>query len=290
MSITADYAARKASEKRALLWSEIAADLHADGALPSRAPGGLSRLRLLSVDFNRGSFELPGDALPPERRKLVHTWGACARLRFEITHKTRYTGFFETGGEAIARFSDAKGGGDFLPSIALKFFVDGQASRNLLTLPAAARAKGDARCFSSAFSNAAPGATTFDGKLVQGAFERTSRALGGSRLHAVYLPLHHLASIAENGEAPAVAVVPDRVELRPTQDAIRACPEGVDFRAALAAVPAGTKLFDVLAAAAIDEPTEILGAIWQDSAWLASRYGDERLFFAHDVGPVGPHG
>jgi hypothetical protein len=285
MSFPSDYQSRAGAEKLGLLWSQVKVDPYPSSALPTAVPGPWGRRKLFSVDFNRGSFELPGDELPLDRPKLVHTWGSCALVTLKVTEKHPYTGVFETGGAALLRFSDATGGGKFLPSIALKFMVDGKPSLNYLALPSVLRAKGDLRPLSSTFSNAAPPAESFDAKLVQKSFQKTANALGGTRLYGVYLPLHHLAEMGLDGKAVASAVVPDRLEFKPTEEAKRVCGEGVDFRTGLAKIPKGTKLFEVFVGEKVDKAVVPFGEVTLDSEWVASPYGDERLFFAHDVGP-----
>lgn len=286
MSIPSDYQARTGTEKLGLLWSSVKSDPYSPSALPTRVPGPWGRRKLFSVAFNRGSFELPGDELPPDRPKLVHTWGTCALVTLKVTAKHPYTGMFETGGPALLRFSDATGGKKFLPSIAMKFLVDGKPSLNYLALPSVPRRKGDRHPLSSTFSNAAPPASEFDGKLVQRSFQKTAEALGGTRLYGVYLPLHHLAKMRPDGRGVEAFAVPDRIEMKPTDEAIAACSGAGDFRLSLAKIPKGTKLFDVSISEKMGAPTEPYGEVWLDSEWVASRYGDERLFFAHDVGPT----
>jgi len=286
MSLPDGYSLLRAEEKLDALWARVSSDPYPEGALPTSVPGPWGRRKLFSTEFNRGSFELPGDELPPDRPKLVHTYGTCALVTLKITSPHAYTGVFAKGGAALLRFSDAKGGGAFMPSIALKFMVTGKPSLNLLALPTAYREKGDLRCFSSAYSNATVPAKEFDSKLVQSAFQKAAKALGGTRLYAVYLPLHHLAGLHADGTSAASPVVPDRVEFHPTEEAKRACPDGKDFRTSLGRMPAGIKLFDVRVGEKIDQPTQPMGEVWLDSTFVASRYGDERLFFAHDVGPT----
>lgn len=286
MSLPDGYSRLGAEEKLDALWALVSSDPYPEGALPTRVPGPWGRRKLFSTSFNRGSFELSGDELPPDRPKLVHTYGSCARVTMKITASHPYTGVLAKGGPALLRFSDAKGGGSFAPSIALKFLVTGKASLNFLGLPNDYREKGDLRCFSSVYCNSTVPAKEFDTKLVQGAFQKAAKALGGTRLYSVYLPLHHLAGMGADGAAAENPVVPDRVEFHPTEEAKRACPEALDFRLSLGRMPAGIKLFDVRVAAKIDQPAEPMGEVWLDSTFVASKYGDERLFFAHDVGPT----
>lgn len=292
MSLPEGYPKLRAEEKLDALWARVNSDPYPEGALPTRVPGPWGRRKLFSVEYNKGSFELPGDELPPDRPKLVHTYGACARVSLKITASHPYTGVLQKGGAALLRFSDAKGGGSFLPSIALKFLVDGGPSLNLLALPNDYREKGDLGCFSSTYCNATMPAKEFDGKLVQGAFQKAASALGGTRLYSVYLPLHHLAGKHADGTAPESPVVPDRIEFHPTNEARGACPDANDFRVSLGRMKAGIKLFEVHLAPKLEKPAVAVGELWLESPFVASRYGDERLFFAHDVGPTtaGPGG
>jgi len=288
MSLPSDYEKRSAREKSDLLWANVNSDPYPDDKLPTRAPSPIARFKLFSVDFNKGSF-VPGDELPPDRPKLVHTYGSCARVSLHITEKHPYTGMLERGGDALVRFSDAKGGGSFLPSLAFKFFVDGRSSTNVLVLPTDYRAKGDLRCFSSTYCNATTPPKELDTKLVHRAFTKTAKSLGASRLYAVYIPLHDFASIRTDGSKPENPVVPDRVEFAPTDAVKKACPDLPEFRRALAAIPVGTVLFKVFAAPKMDKPVAPIGEVRLESAWVASAYGDTRLFFQHDHGPIGDH-
>jgi hypothetical protein len=285
MSLPPDYQKRSASEKLDLLWKNINADPYPEGALPTRVPGALGRLKLLSVDHNRGSFEHVSDELPEDRPKLVHTHGTVACVSFQITEPHPYTGLFRTGSPALLRFSDATGGGKFTPSLALKFFIEGRPSVNLLALPTAHREPDDLDIFTSVYANATHKAVSLDAKLVQHAFQKAAKAMGGTRLYAVYLPLHHIAEVHTDGSAPSAPQVPDRIEFRPTKEAISAWSSASDFRTSLARIPAGTRLFSLWAAPKIDAEASPIGELVQGSPWIASRYGDERLFFQHDVGP-----
>ncbi len=287
MSLPSDLKQRPSAEQLDLLWKEVIADPYPKGELPTQVPGAWARRKLFSVGFNRGSFELPGDELPADRPKLVHTWGTCARVRMKIDEAHGFTGIVEQGGEALLRFSDANGGPKFLPSLALKFMITGHASLNLLALPMNYRDKGDRHPLSSIFSNGTQPAKEFDAKLVQRSFQKTADALGGTRLYAVYLPLHHLAGMHSDGSLVQKPVVADRIEFHPTAEARKASDGGKDFREALAQIPKDTKLFDLQVSEHLEKPARPLGELWLESEFIASRYGDERLFFAHDVGPTG---
>jgi hypothetical protein len=112
----------------------------------------------------------------------------------------------------------------------------------------------------------------------------------------------HLARIRSNGEriAPERAAAPYRLILRPTLAARAAFDPTIDFRDDLARnIKAGMAIYDVLALAEADENAmrargmsgveemagnaARIGAIATQSEFIASKYGDYRLFFQHDA-------
>jgi hypothetical protein len=203
-----------------------------------------------------------------------------------VLRDSPYTGVAGSGGAGLMRASDAVGGGTFAPSLAIKFLVDGRPSLNYLALPSAYRDPGDSDFFTSIYSNSAPPPKKIDNKLIVGAFERTAKALGGTRVYGIYLPLHHLAQRELDGRAVADAKVPDRIELHPTAAARAAASSGKDWRVVLAGLPTGLTLFEVRASPKIDVEATLVGELRLESSFVASRYGDERLFFQHDLGPT----
>lgn len=284
MALPSDYESRPAKDKLGLLWEQIAADPYPEDDMPRRVPGGWERRKLFSVDFNRASFEHVGDEMPEGRPKLVHTYGTAAPITMHVDDARGYTGMFADGGAAIIRFSDASGGGKS-PSLAIKFGVDGKPSLNYLALPYRRRDPEDRNPLTGVYANASPPPDAVDTKLVAWSFQRTANALGGKRLYAVYLPLHHLAGMRSDGTKVDDPNVPDRLELHGTAEAREAMTDHKDWRRSLASLPAGTKLFELRIAPKIDAEAEPYGHVTLDEPFVASRYGDERLFFQHDVGP-----
>jgi hypothetical protein len=284
-SLPSDYVQRSAAEKLELLWERVVSDPHPPRDLPSAVPSPWGRRKLLGIAYNRVSFEHATDELPEGRSKLVHTHGVVAKIDL-VLRDSPYTGVVGSGGTGLLRASDAVGGGTFQPSIAIKFLVDGRPSLNYLALPSTYRDPRDPDFLTSVYSNAAPPPKKFDNKVIVNAFDRTAKALGGKRLYGIYLPLHHLAQRELDGRAVADAKVPDRLELHPTAAARAAATAGADWRAVLAGLPAGLTLFEVRASPKLDVEATPIGELRLTSSFVASRWGDERLFFQHDVGPT----
>lgn len=278
------YTSLGASEKLALLWERVQSDVYPGEALPSQVPSDWARRRLFSVPYDRVSFEHCSDELPPGRVKLVHRHGSVAPVRLEVDPNSPLTGVLGSGARGLIRFSDASGGKKLTPSVALKFPIDGKASLNFFALPTSPREPGNRDFFATPLSNAATPPQRLDEKFLASRFEKTAKVLKGSRLHAGYLPLHELAKSCVTGDEVAQERVPDRLELYATEEA-RAARDDEDWRHGLARLTPGTSLYRVEFAMSMEAPTEPLGEIVLESAPVSSRYGDERLFFQHHVGP-----
>ena len=280
-----DYQGLSGEAKLDVLWERVCDDLY-EGALPEAVPGAWGRRHLFSVGYDRVSFEHASDELPPERVKLVHRYGAHAKVRVEVSDARGYTGLVASGFEGLLRLSDATGGPVLTPSAAIKICVDGAPSINYFALPSAARSGKDRSFLTSALSNSSAAPTSGAAKLLVGRFQATAEALEGARLYGVYLPLHPLAETEVDGSAVAAPSVPDRIELHPTEEALAAYDDGLEWRASLAKIPTGTALYEMRAAPSLEAKVETIGLVRLTTPLLASRYGDERLFFQHHVGPV----
>ena len=284
-SLPDDYVSLPAARKLDLLWQRVATAPYARDRLPVRPPSLLERRHLFKVGHNRGAFEHDGDEVAGGRDKLIHAHGTVAWVKLDITRPHPYTGLFATGGPALLRVSDAVGGPVFSPSHALKFPVDGRPSINVFANQMHHHAKRDYDVFARAYANSLPTPTTLDGRLVAHAFQRTARALGGTRLYSNYLPLHDAAGQNLDGTTAAQPVVPDRIELHPTGQLHTNAGGEPDWRLELADIEPGAVLFTVHLAGHIDEPAIECGALRLERRFVASRYGDRQLFFQHHIGP-----
>jgi hypothetical protein len=283
-SLAPDYESKTAAEKLGLLWDAVCSDPYGDDDLPTKVPV-LERRKLLSVEHLRGSFDHVSDELPAGRTKLIHRYGSCAKVTLRWTEEHPFTGVFATGGRALLRFSDGAGVGPVFLGAALKFFLDGRDSLNTFASPQQL-GKPPRGFLSTILANNIPDAPDPASKLLASRFEKTAKTLGGTRLHFNYLPLHHLAGTNLDGTEVADPSVPDRMELHATDEALDVVGKKGDFRRRLASLGAGLVLYRVHLSPAIDQPATPVGELVLDSSFVASRYGDERLFFRHDVGPT----
>jgi len=153
--------------------------------------------------------------------------------------------------------------------------------------------------FQNPFTNIlpSPSAINVTMRVVKESFEKV--VADGKGLHQ---PVDNLAAVSVTGERldPSRVNAPFRIVLRPTRQALAASDPTIDFREDLARnLKAGTPIYDVLALTQAEEQAlneedvreveELLaharriGTLTTESEFIASRYGDFRLFFQHNA-------
>ena len=293
-------AALSACEKAEAMWQA--------GILPSRYEqlpplAGVGFADLLAITnraFALKAFTTEGDELEAGHAKRIHAFGAEARLRFEVPPgaQHRYSGIFRSGAAcAIGRFSLANKPTErtSIPALAIKFFIDGQHPSLNVHLMNSVDGQEGHDFFASDFSNILPPAQSFATKMLDRAFRTVAEDFGAEDPNPGRLTLDHLSAMRPNGEAVRDPVTPYRIVLKPTAAARALMPDARaadDFRLRLAALPVGTAIYDVFALDAREsvEDSQQLGQLILTSPVVASRYGDETLFFQHHTRRKQPAG
>jgi hypothetical protein len=246
----------------------------------------------------RATVTRVGDELETPRHKLFHSFGTTAKVRFAPESSTPYTGIFQDTAHGLARFSYAGPvvGIGVVPGLGLKFLVDGDHQSENVVVMRMLDPQLHRSVFHNPFTNIlpAPGFANVTMRVVNERFE-TVVAEG----HGLHQPVDNFATIHTTGlpvQGPARA--PYRVIMVPTEAARNASDPHLDFRADLARnLPAETTIYTVLG---LDEPEDLalhargvtsldelipharaIGTITTESEFIASTYGDYRLFFKH---------
>ena len=251
---------------------------------------------LLSQTLTRES-----DELDPPKHKLFHTHGTVAEVVFEpVPTQRRYTGLLAATVHGLARFSYAGPvvGVGIVPGLGLKFPVDGDHPSVNIVVMRMLDGQTQHSVFEHPFTNILPnpGFTNLVMQEVKKRFETV--VLEGRGLHQ---PVDNLAGVEPNGMRVAgEAHAPYRLILVPTSTARDQSDSQLDFRVDLARnCPAGTVIYDVRA---LDEDverarseqgayelddliggSESIGTLRTESEFIASSYGDYRLFFKHNA-------
>ena len=129
--------------------------------------------------------------------------------------------------------------------------------------------------FARDFSNKIPPARGLALWLLEQLFKFT-------RKPANHLPIDHLAEVHGDGSAVSFKLAPEQLVFRPTEavKTLISPNSRNDFRVELQRIPAGTRIYEVIARA--DNGNEFPFAYLETtSAMVASNYGDKHLFFQH---------
>jgi hypothetical protein len=265
--------------------------------------------RAVQTDALSTTLTRLNDEFEQPKVKLFHTYGTTAKIRFTPEPDTPYTGIFSQTAYGLARFSYAGpvAAIGVVPGLGLKFPLDGdQPSQNLVVMRkldpqgAPLQALGPhahQSVFQNPFTNIlpVPSPANLIMRFVKDRFETVVD--DGKGLHQT---LDNLAGVNSHGvrvEADKV-IAPYRVIFRPTAEAIEKSDPTLDFRDDLSRnIKSGTMIYQVFALA---EPQEAelnragvsevedlvghghkIGTITTESAFVASKYGDYRLFFQH---------
>ncbi|OQV17763.1 putative Inhibitor of Bruton tyrosine kinase [Hypsibius exemplaris] len=270
------------------IWSKIQATAYPLEALPQGDAGLFSRVRLLRPGFDRVSFEHTSDEMPDGRAKLIHAHGSVAKVELKIKENCYYSGIFASGGIGLARLSLALWNHEhYIPGMAVKIFVEGQPSQNMHVMNALDGQGKNRNFFEHKFSNVLEKPVERPGKLLAGPFRKAIKNMPGEEKDKpdseLILGLSEQAVVNCHGEAIVgdQISVPFQIIFTPNPANGWAADSREDLRIHLARIPQGSLLYNVYARRIPGGPTDHIGELVSRSAFVASQYGDEKLFFQH---------
>ena len=174
-----------------------------------------------------------------------------------------------------------------VPGLGLKFPVDGDHQSENAIVMRMLDPQDTGSVFEHPFTNIlpTPALTNVVMQVVRHRFETV--VVDGRGLH---LPVDNLARVSTSGQPEAEIRAPQRLILAPTPRARALSDSAIDFREDLARnIPEGTTIYDVfgLDSESDDDLDDLIprsrkiGRFTTESAFIASSYGDYRLFFKH---------
>lgn len=292
--LPSDYQSLSASEKLRLLLDRLGQP-YPSNVLPTADPPPMEMTKLLHTKYLKPSFAHEADELPPNRRKLIHAYGATAVV--DLVPRTdpqgrspRYTGLLAEGGRGLIRISVGKAvdvdGETRVPGVALKMLLDGKPSANLLFVHSLTGQQDDNPFRERLLTDIPPPPVPPKSPVVNTLLAVSQQALDElttSGQSARFLPCDGFASVLRDGSTVPGARVPHRLDLvgAPELASSWAAIEA-DFRVKLAAIPEDTVLYSVHAKDIAGDPAPIADLVSR-TRLIASPYGDAQLFFQHPL-------
>ncbi len=236
------------------------------------------------------TFTHVSDELPEGRPKLLHTYGSTALIEFQVDPRSSsYTGLFQTGGIGLIRLSLAKqpdsSDDNYIPGFAMKLLVDGKASINFHVMNSLEGQGKDRNYFARTFTNIVEPPKSGLLKFLSWFFSNAVQALSDESAekpeNEMTLPLVEAASIQANGTAVSGVIYPRRIIFTPNPKVAIASDSEKDFRIEFENIAEGTVLYEVSVKKDEDSNAEPIGRIVTRSKFIASKYGDQKLFFQH---------
>jgi hypothetical protein len=284
---------RTACQKADSMWANKIVPSRYGQLPPLTTPGVFDFLKLATNSFSLKALTAEGDELEDGHRKLIHAFGAEARLRLVIgtDGSSDYTGIFKSGAECvIGRFSLAsKPTADrSIPALALKIFIGGDQPSVNLHLMHSVDGQAGHNFFSQTFSNILPPARSLPARLLGSVFERSAETFGAKDTNPGRLTLEHLAGTLPDGTRILVPKAPYQLLFKPTVQAralMQDDSDQADFRLKLTEFPVGQAVYDIytLAEGSSTADARLLGQLLLAAPIISSRYGDEKLSFRHNM-------
>jgi len=229
---------------------------------------------------------MPKDFLGNYRTKYIHSVGTVGKVKFVSNGKHPFTGVWEGAQHGLIRCSSAVEPVDYIaPGFGLKFLRDGIDSADLVALYSVNGTPGDWNFFEKDFSNHIPAAV-------------------GAALHAVgtkfytetawiqSVGLSDFSKFGEDGKKIEAPVFPFKLRFHPNKETNGLIPnDRQDDKMAYigqleSMIPADTVLYDVYG---LDAPPSLggveilMGTLQLEGKLTRSKFGDEQLFFRHQL-------
>ncbi len=283
-SLPPDFERLSASSKQALLWSRISASPYAAEQLKLKGPGVLDLLKAADPCFMAAAFLNPGDEMAEGRVKLIHSNGAVVKVRW-VPSPNSFTGIFQSGALGLARLSIASPStSNYIPGMALKLMINGEASTNLVAMYSLDGQGSDRDFFAHSFSTVVALPKSRVLKIGAALFRKALRRVPNAPENERTIPLTEMASVENDATKAAPIRAPYRLIFAPTssvRNEFASAGLDSDFRVGVQAIRENSVLYTILAVEAPGAEAVQVGQLITESEFVASQYGDEKLYFRH---------
>lgn len=293
-SIPENYESLSACQKQDFLWNE--AEVTAYQELPPYQKFGFFQLVKLSLQSIATKGNLHSDVSPKGWKKYLHRRGALAKVKI-VARSKKYSGIFQGAECALLRLSltyKVKGARPFAPGLALKVLRDGVPSANISALVSLDGQDKDYNFFKNPMSNIVPTGNSLGQKLVHKIFRKVTK-------YPEELLASDMALVNALGEKSQPVVSPRQIFFVPGPG-LNVSSEPHDVREDFVRIPKETLIYKIYAVsekhkdfqyseytdAKVSEflkDSEHVADIVTTSEFVTSQFGDEGIFFRHQLRP-----
>jgi hypothetical protein len=280
LSQTTSFDDQTGCEKAEILWKAVADTAYE--TLPQWT--GSEPLQLFGLatnpfkgparEFLKVTMERTSDVMPQGRSKGIHTYGSVAKIQFRAAKNSPYSGLFRGVPCGLIRLSLATKPAEdsTVPGLAVKFLIDGKPSANFMAMYSL-EGQPSYNFFLNNFSNWVQKPTSVPLKILASAFALVTS-------DPTKVDVNSMSKVKSDGTlVTSAAKGPQQVTLVPNKDLPQeSAPHEV--RETFANIPSGTVLYRIYEGGSGTRGTYI-GDIVTQSSFVASKFGDENLFFRH---------
>ncbi len=295
-SVPADYDNLDACRKQQILYSKARESAYKDNELPGYRKLGLPQL----ISMSRQEISLKdkrySDFAPDGWVKYLHRRGSLATVKI-VPVSSKYTGVFQGAECALLRLSltyKVAGGKPVAPGLALKILRDRSPSANISALVSLNGQGKDFNFFKNPMSNIVPEGNGIGQKLVHRLFRKVSR-------YPEELLLDDMASLNALGGREPEVVSPRQIFFVPAEG-LKSSSEFHDVREDFESIGPETKVYEIRAlpekyrthdygtytaemAEQFVKESEHIADIVTTSRFISSSFGDDGIFFRHQLRP-----
>ena len=278
-AVAQTYEDMPAQRKLDLLWQRIQ-ETEYNRPNPIHYNYGTIAIGAANPHHLQGAITNSSDFFKKKRKKVTHARGSVASVEFIPSPNSPYSGIWQTGAIGLVRLSHTL---PFIntPSVALKFFIDGHPSVNILTMGTLDPVV-ENNFFAIPATNKLADPKFIPFKILPAIFKQALILANSKHLDPLHLPLDHIGQKDQFGTEVDNPASPFQIWL---ESDIHLDQSLKDYRESLSEISPDKLLFKVFAKAN-GKPKLQIGEIRLTSRFIASKFGDERLFFKHYV-PTG---
>jgi hypothetical protein len=291
-SVPEKYDSLSACDKQEVLWEKARATAYK--ALPEHKSFGLMQLMGMGMQELKVKGERHSDFAPEGWKKYLHRRGSLAKVKL-VSRDSLYTGVFQGADCGLLRLSltyNPEGKRPVAPGLVLKILRDKIHSANISALVSLEGQGKEFNFFANPMSNIVPVSNGMGQKIVHQLFSRVSN-------YPEQLQANDMAQFSPQGDKIVNLNSPTQIFFVPNKE-LKFSSNEHDVRDDFYKIPAGTIIYHLYAlpekyknmdyanyrmdmVKTFIQESEHVADIVSTSEFVASEFGDDGIFFKHQL-------